>query len=230
MSLQNKVVWITGGSKGIGKAITDKLISKDAIVYNSSRTQNNNEKTINIKTDLSDSNQINSAFKKIISDEDKIDILINNAGIAHFKEFKDFTEEEFNEMNEINFKSVFTITQLALNKMLEQKSGIIINILSVAVNKTFTFSSVYAATKSAIKSMSNSIREEVRGKGIKIINIYPGATNTGIWFDRIRDQMGDVMSSPEDVADIIVSTIELAVKNPNTMTEEILLKPQNGDI
>ncbi len=228
--LKNKILWITGASKGIGSAVANNALKKNAIVYNTSRSENPNPKIKNIITDFSDTDDILKAYNEIITEQNKIDILINNAGVSYFKEMKDISHDEFQQMCDVNFRGTFFATKLTLDNMIKNKSGIIINILSAAVYKTFTFSSVYAATKAAVRAMSNSLREEVRKEGIKIINIYPGATNTDIWADEMRDEYGNVMSSPSEVADTIINVLDMSINNPGSMIEEIIMKPQNGDL
>jgi short-subunit dehydrogenase len=228
--LSKKVMWITGASKGIGKSIADYAELHNAIVYNSSRNNHPNKKIHNIFADFSKTEDIQNAHSKIMEEQGKVDILINNAGIAYFKEFNDFSISEFEQMCHVNLRGTFSATQLVLENMLKRKSGIIVNILSAAVYKTFTFSSLYAATKAAIRAMSNSLREEVRKDGVKVINIYPGATKTDIWDENMQNEFGKVMSSPDDVAETVISSIIFATKNGNSMIEEVILKPQNGDL
>lgn len=228
--LDKKVIWITGASKGIGSAVANNALKNNAIVYNSSRSENKNPVIKNINSDFSDTKDILDAYKKIIDEQGRVDILINNAGISYFKEMKDISLDEFQQMCDVNFRGTFYATKLALDNMIKNKAGIILNILSAAVYKTFTFSSVYAATKAAVRAMSNSLREEVRKEGIKIINIYPGATNTEIWADEMRDEYGIVMSSPSEVADTIINVLDMSINNPGSMIEELIMKPQNGDL
>lgn len=228
--LKDKIIWVTGASKGIGGAICNLAAEHNAQVYNSSRSDHPNKIVKNINADFSNVKDITNAYKQIIGKHKNIDILINNAGVSHFKEMKDISLDEFQQMCNVNFRGTFWATNLALKTMLEHKSGIIINILSSAVYKTFTFSSVYAATKAAIRAMSNSLREEVRKDGIKIINIYPGATKTDIWAEDMRTEHGKVMSTPMEVAETVINAIELTYQNKGTMIEEIHMKPQNGDL
>ncbi len=95
------------------------------------------------------------------------------------------------------------------------------------MNKTFTRSSVYAASKMGLLGYSNSVREEVRKYNIRVINIMPGATETTMWSQEIRKEKADLMMNPESIARIIVSAY---LQKDNLVTEEILLRPITGDL
>jgi NADP-dependent 3-hydroxy acid dehydrogenase YdfG len=99
----------------------------------------------------------------------------------------------------------------------------------VASIKPFTGASLYSAAKAAMSAMFDSIREEVRSEGVKITNIYLGATETTIWSDEMREKFSDKMIDPDDVADTVLSLIELS-KRKRMMVEEIVLRPQFGDL
>ncbi|MEO8231188.1 MAG: SDR family NAD(P)-dependent oxidoreductase, partial [Ignavibacteriota bacterium] len=111
--------------------------------------------------------------------------------------------------------------------MIANGSGTIINILSVVTKKTFTKSSVYAASKMGLLGYTNSLREEVRKYNIKVINVIPGATSTTIWSKEMRNQFENRMLSAEDIARVLVWAF---LQKENIVTEEIVLKPIEGDL
>jgi 3-oxoacyl-[acyl-carrier protein] reductase len=158
-----------------------------------------------------------------------IDILINNAGISSFKKFIDTKPEVFENIININLRGPFLCIQSVLPGMLKKNSGIIINIISVSAIKTFTKSSAYAASKAGLLAMSRSLREEVRKYGIKIIDIFPGATETEIWSKDSRDKFRDKMMKTEDVAEAVFEVIKLSMNN-RMHVEEIVFRPQEGDL
>jgi 3-oxoacyl-[acyl-carrier protein] reductase len=111
--------------------------------------------------------------------------------------------------------------------MISNGGGAIINILSVVTKKTFTKSSIYAASKMGLLGYTNSLREEVRKHNIKVINVIPGATATPIWSKEIRNQFSDRMMTAEDIARVLVWAF---LQKENLVTEELLLRPIEGDL
>jgi short-subunit dehydrogenase len=137
--------------------------------------------------------------------------------------------EDFDNILAVNLRGPFLTMKAVINGMIERKSGIIININSVAAKKTFTNSTAYSASKAGLLAMTSSLREEVRQYGIKIIDILPGATDTDIWSDKAREKYSHRMMQAGDVADSIMSILKLAL-NERIMPEEITLRPTLGDL
>ncbi len=238
-TLKDKIIWITGSGKGIGSALARKLRQTGATLILSSTNQKSMKKIMPefaeypkvffLPFDLRSEEQINRTFEKIKLTLGQVDILINNAGTGKFAPFVDLTVEDMSNMFDTNFKGLFILTKKILPGMLERKTGVIINILSVVLKKIFVGSSLYAASKAAVLAMDRSLREEVRREGIKIIDVFPGATETDIWTEKQREKHGARMMQPEDVADAIVNIINLSI-NDRLMVEEIVLRPQGGDL
>ncbi len=239
MNLAGKNIWITGASRGIGFSIASELGGSGANLILSSRRANainESYKTLGANKlvhiypcDVSSSEEVAATYNKVAAKLGTIDILINNAGLGIFKSFENTSLEDFEKLTNLNFKGVFLCTKSALPAMLASENGLIINILSVVVQKTFLNCSVYSATKSAAFAMCKSLREEVRSKGIKIVNIIPGAVETDIWEDYIREEYGDKMMQPEDIAGTVSRVIEMS-QNDRMMIEDITLRPQSGDL
>lgn len=232
-----KKIFISGISKGIGAETAKKLQKKYEVYGSTSNLQKylknmdksslpvNNIVEINFNTTLK-LEEINLKLNKLPPD---INVLINNAGIAHFSPFLESSLAEMKEQMSINFYSAFLLTKQFLPSMVLQNNGLIINILSVAALKAFEFASLYSATKSAMASLFDSIREEVRDNNIKITNIYLGATNTGLWDEKSRIEFGKQMIKPAQVAKVIDSVITLS-QEKEMMLEEIIIRPQYGDL
>ncbi len=238
--LKDKIVWITGASRGIGAAIAEKLSqetssklmlsarSKDSYIY---KTENLSLRpnTFILPCDIRKPNDITRIYNKINYAAGPVDILINNAGVGSFKPFTEISFDEFDEMNAVNYRGVFSTIKQCLPAMLNRQSGVIINIISGGALKAFKNSSVYSASKAAVLAMSKALREEVRQQGVKIIDILPGATETDIWEDGPRKKFREKMIQPEDVAQLVFHTL-LQSQNPRYMVEEIIMKPQMGDL
>jgi NADP-dependent 3-hydroxy acid dehydrogenase YdfG len=111
--------------------------------------------------------------------------------------------------------------------MISRNSGTIINILSVVTQKLFTNSSAYSASKSGLMAYSKVLREEVRNKNIRVLNVYPGATKTSIWPNNVLEKYSHRMITPEEIAKVVY---QIYIQKSNVVTEEILLRPIQGDL
>ncbi|PJA99794.1 MAG: hypothetical protein CO128_02490 [Ignavibacteriales bacterium CG_4_9_14_3_um_filter_30_11] len=238
MTDKNKnCVWITGASSGIGKASAMEFSRIGCKVIVSSRRISRLEK-INadlkkekLKVEILPCNVASSAnvvqTVKKITLTNKINCLINNAGVSTFKLAKDNSLQEIKDIINTNLLgSIFTIKQI-LPHMIKNGGGTIINILSVAAIKVFEQSSAYTASKMGLLGYTNVLREEVRGQNIKVVNILPGATETPMWPKEIRNKKSDEMMKPEGLAQLLVW---IFLQKRNMVTEEITIRPIQGDI
>ncbi len=230
-------IWVTGASSGIGKAIAVEFAKIGCNVFISARRvaelervrEENEEYEDNIHIfpcNIASSANVEQTYKKIIN-EFNLDCLVNNAGITSFKAAEDNSINEINDIINTNLLgSLYTIKSV-LSGFKKEKSGTIINILSVIVNKVLTNSSLYAASKMGLWGYSKVMREEVRKHNIRVINIIPGATETPIWSQQIRKEKSELMMNPESLARIVVSSF---LHKDNLVTEEIVLRPLTGDL
>jgi len=233
--ISDKNIWLTGASSGIGFEIA-KVLSK--FKTNLILTSRDSEKLTNaimklqgdakkyaFPMDISSESQVREAFEFISHEVGFPDILINNAGIFKPKSFIETKIEDFEETLNVNLRGVFNTTQSVLPAMLENDGGTIINIISITALQPFPNCSVYAASKAGMLALMQGIREEVRKNNIKIINIIPAATATEIWDKKFLEKNRNLMSSPKDIADLVVSTLQLCSSN-TSMIEDIIIKPQ----
>ncbi|MFA7325759.1 MAG: SDR family oxidoreductase [Candidatus Kapaibacterium sp.] len=230
--LKGKNVLISGSTRGIGWAIATKLADEGASVIVTGRGKTAPSKLSPnmsyFQVDFSKYENI-AKFKELLENESiSIDILINNAGNTIVKDFKEMTIEDFDTVNDLNYRSVFATTRLFLDDLIANKGGIV-NILSIAVTDIFTGNSLYAASKSAVSTMMIVLREELREDGVDVINVYPGATSTDLWPDNLRKEHEHKMMKPEDIANAILPAIE-AISEQRTTIEEIVLRPKQGNI
>ena len=174
----NKVVIITGASKGIGREIAKKLAIKGyTVVANYNKSENEIKK---LKGELNSQGIEIECIKADISLEKfkKIDILINNAGISQFKEFTQITDEEWNNMINTNLNSVFYMTQEACTSMIKNKTGCIINMSSIWGLVGASCEVHYSVSKAGIDAMTKSLAKELGPSNIRVNSIAPGIINT----------------------------------------------------
>jgi 3-oxoacyl-[acyl-carrier protein] reductase len=237
MSKEKPGIWITGASSGIGRAAAIEFAKTGARVFVSGRRAAELER-INTELDsdkisvevypcnVASQTNVDQTVKKILVNN-KIDCLINNAGITSFKLAEENSINEINDIINTNLLGSIYAMKAVMPQMISNKSGTIINILSVVTKKTFTKSSIYSASKWGLLGYSNSLREEVRKYNIKVINVIPGATSTPIWLKEMRDQFSNRMMNSEDIARVLVWAF---LQKENLVTEEIVLRPIEGDL
>jgi len=178
----NKVVLITGASSGIGHAIATFLSNKKYKVYGTSRNPKNTE-DYNfelISLDVLNVDSIKSAVDYILEKENRIDVLINNAGKGITGSIEDTPTQEIKNVFETNLFGAIEVTKAVLSQMRKQKNGKIINITSIAGYMGLPFRGVYSASKGALELISEAMNMEVQEFGINIINVAPGDFATNI--------------------------------------------------
>lgn len=178
----SKVVLITGGSSGIGKAIGEFLFHKGFIVYGTSR---NPEKIVNsvfplISLDVRSSESIQQAITKVISISKRIDVVINNAGVGITGPIEETPTDEMRNNFETNFFGPIEVIKAVLPQMRAQKSGLIINITSISGYMGLPYRGIYSASKGALELVSEAISIEVKPFGINVVNVAPGDFATNI--------------------------------------------------
>jgi NAD(P)-dependent dehydrogenase (short-subunit alcohol dehydrogenase family) len=180
--LMKKVILITGGSSGIGKAIGEFLLEKGYTVYGTSRNTAAiiNSKIILLDLDVRNSESIQVCVAKILDLEGRIDVLINNAGVGITGPLEEIPLEEIKNNFETNVFGPIEIMKAVLPQMRHQKSGLIINITSIAGYMGLPFRSVYSSSKGALELITESLRMETKAFGIHITNVAPGDFATDI--------------------------------------------------
>ena len=235
--MKNKIILVTGASSGIGKALANEFAMNKKVVAASARSKDSLKRLKKEITDtkremeifpldVTDYLQVQSAVEKISADY-KINCLINNAGATTFKLANENSIEEIKEVLDTNLYGAIYAIKAVLPKMIEQKQGTIINILSVAAETVLTKSSIYAASKAGLQAYTKVLREELRENNIRIINVLPGATRTPIWPNFALEKYGERMMSPAELAKFIYQVYSI---NSNLVPEEITIRPIKGDL
>jgi short-subunit dehydrogenase len=179
----SKVVFITGASSGIGKAIGDYLSEKGYIVYGSSRNPHQYESQSGFKLlplDVNNSQSISEAISEIIKKENRLDVLINNAGVGITGPVEETPDIEIHKAFDTNVYGPIRVMKAVLPQMRVQGSGLIINITSIAGYMGLPYRGIYSATKSALEITTEAIRMETLQFGVEITNVAPGDFATNI--------------------------------------------------
>ncbi len=189
----NKVVLITGGSSGIGKSIGEFLVGKGFVVYGTSR---NPDKIENhpfnlLKLDVNDTSSIESAILQVISNEGRIDVLVNNAGMGITGAIEDTPTDEMRKAFDTNLFGAVDMMKAVLPQMRKQKEGLIINITSIAGYMGLPFRGIYSASKGALELVTEATNMEVKKFGINVVSVAPGDFATKIASGRYHTPVYD---------------------------------------
>jgi short-subunit dehydrogenase len=231
-------VVITGASRGLGKAMAEKFAANNYDLCLSSLNELGLYKllkelqtkfpNISIKAkafDLSNKEQAIAFAKWILDLHISIDILINNAGSFLPGNISDEKDGVLEKMIETNLYSAYHITRVLLPKMMEQKSGHIFNICSIASLKAYENGGSYSISKFALSGFSKNLRHEMKLFGIKVTAVYPGAAYTDSWAAAGVDAKR--LMEANDIANIVFAASQLS---PQACVEDIVLRPQLGDL
>lgn len=218
-----KKILITGGSDGIGKALALMLDEKGYETYIFGR---NPEKLNNLKLnhcikkyafDLKDRDKLNEALNDI-NNSGGVDILINNAGFNYKKEeVKDINISGLEDMMWVNCLSHLVCIEALLPRMLEKGEGMIVNVLSSCCKANIATMGGYTASKKAMEALSKILVKEVKDKGVKVLDVYPGGVDTNFR----RSERTDYLR-PETIAKHIIYVLE---NNEDGMMQEIVCRP-----
>lgn len=220
--LMQKVVFITGVSSGFGNCISKKLINEGHIVYGTYRKNVVAIDKLNlIQLDVTDRLSVNSAINKIIKEQGRIDVLINNAGMGYYGPIAEFTSEEIHEQMNTNFYGFVYTVQAVLPHMRQQNSGIIINISSLGGIMGLPYQAFYSASKFAIEGFSEALAIEELHNNIRVIVIRPGDFRTN--FTQNRKSIQKLYQNHERIQQPFLKTFEV-IKNDelNGLSPEIL--------
>ena len=222
MNLQDKVIIVTGSSRGIGKEIAIQLAKNGAkVIVNYSKGKGEAKDTVDtihnnggiayaFKADVSKRDEVTQLFDSAIECYGKIDVLVNNAGILIPKLLKDNSQEDFTRQFEINVRGIFNTLQEADSKLAD--NGNIINLSSSTVKLMFPAYALYSASKSAVEQMTRVFSKEI-GRGISVNAIAPGATETEMFLngksqefiDRLKGMNAfNRLAKPIDIAKVVL--------------------------
>lgn len=234
---QGKTALVTGATRGIGLAIAHALAREGCGIILTARNQQSlNQATRQLsryKTNLLPMTcdvripmAVESLFAVVRGHTDTLNILVNNAGAAHARlDVAQLPYAAWREVIETNLSGMFLMTQAALPLM--RDGGVIVNNLSSAAKQPFAGSAGYVASKHGALGFTNTLREELRPRGIRVVALLPGATDTDIWNAFWTDAPRQKMMAPETVAQAVVDAIKLPA---NTSVDELVIRPSVGTL
>ncbi|MGV3461674.1 MAG: 3-ketoacyl-ACP reductase [Flavobacterium sp.] len=222
-NLKGKTALITGGGKGLGRAIALELAANGVSIGLIARTEadlkavaeeiksiNADVKVAYAVADISSNEQVTAAITSIKKELGAIDILVNNAGVGRFGKFLDLTVEEWEDVVKINLFGAYYATRAVLPEMKERRSGDIVNVSSSAGLKGAPLTGAYSASKFALIGMSESLMQEVRKDNIRVLTMTPSTISTDMAKNlNLTDGNPDTTLQPEDFAELLTAHLKL---------------------
>jgi NADP-dependent 3-hydroxy acid dehydrogenase YdfG len=240
-NIEGKVIVITGASSGLGEAAAKHLSQQGAVVVLGARRveriqslakelAKNGNKALAIATDVTRHEEVKTLVDTAVKTFGRIDVLINNAGLMPQSPLNRYKIDEWNQMIDVNIKGVLYGIAAALPHMQNQKSGHIINVSSVAGHKVRAGGAVYAATKHAVRAISEGLREEVKPYNIRTTIVSPGAVDTelpnSISEADVAEGVKQLYRDYAIPADSFARVVEFAISQPEEVDiNEILYRP-----
>jgi len=214
MNLKGKTAIVTGGTKGIGRAIAEALLREGLSVCIAARDQDQIDKAVSdlgdnaygFACDVRDYEQVEGLFTYTIMELGGLDILVNNAGIGIFQTVEETSAEDFRAVLETNVFGVFYCCREAIPEMRKRGGGYIINISSLAGANPHPRMAAYNASKFGLNGFSEALMQEVRHDGIKVSYIMPGSVNTEFGGDTATDEKSWQLT-PQDIARVVVDLL-----------------------
>jgi short-subunit dehydrogenase len=233
-----KLIVVTGGSKGIGRAIVEKFAAQGFDVVTCARNSeelkklevqlkemNSSGKVFTLPADMTDRQQVKSFINFVSELKRPVDVLVNNTGYFVPGSISTEPEGTLESMIQANVYSAYHTTRGLVPDMKARKSGHIFNICSIASMKAYANGGSYAISKFALLGFSKCLREELKEFGIRVTSILPGATKTSSWDE--SDLPEERFMRVEDIAETVYSAYAISGRS---VVEEVIIRPQLGDI
>jgi NAD(P)-dependent dehydrogenase (short-subunit alcohol dehydrogenase family) len=230
--LAGKVAIVTGASRGIGRAISIALAKEGATVVLAARSIQKLEQTARqvtnaggkaqiVVTELTDEESIKNLIRATKEKFGRLDILVNNAGVTHSAKLDQTKTKDWDYCMQVNARAPFILCREALPLLRKAKAGYIINIASVVGVKGYPLQSAYTASKHAIRGMTISLAEELKGSKIRVHLLCPGGVDTEL-VQKVRpDIKKDELIKPEEIAELIVY---LVTHKGNAVIDELHIR------
>lgn len=237
MELKDKVVIISGATRGIGKAIVELLIKEKATVAvfssqkknvdsfaNEMQALNSDSNVFCDVVDIRNADQVSKFIHKVKEIYGSVDILINNAAVIRPGPLDEMPEEDWNLVMDTNLKGPFNTMKAVIPLMKDQKGGMILNICSILGKKAFPDFSLHCASKFGLRGLSLSAKEELRKYDIQVMIVNPGSVSTRMWDHIDGDHDYGQMVQPKEVASSVIHVLKNA---DNCVINELDITPKN---
>lgn len=236
--MNKKAIVVTGGTKGIGRAIIERFVLEGFNIITCARNLNDLQKLKSeieskhksvsvevLQADLSQKEEVEKFISFINQLNVELEVLVNNTGTFIPGQIHDEAEGNLELMMQTNLYSAYHLTRGVIPNLMKRKSGSIFNICSVASIMAYPNGGSYSISKYAMYGMTKCLREEMKAHGVRVTAILPGATLTASWegVDLPEDRFG----KSDDVAEAVWSAYNMS---PNSVVEEIVIRPQLGDL
>ena len=228
---------VTGASQGIGQAIAEAFSERDgARVALVARTESKlravaescqarGGEPLVVPTDVTNDAAVADMADAVCHEWGVPDVLVNNAGAFTYAPLDELTLDGFRDQIDVNLTGAFAVTQAFLPEMRERESGHLFYMGSVASIMAYPGNAGYCAAKHGLRGLARVVREETKDEGVRVTTVLPGATDTPTWAG--ADIPSERFMAPADVAQSVVDAYHLSDR---TVLEELLLRPQEGDV
>lgn len=235
-TLAGQVAIVTGAGRGIGRAVARALAADGMAVALAARTRqelaavaaeirDGGGRALAVPTDVGQDSAVEALVEETLGQLGRLDLLVTAAGVASFGPVSGAKPADWDAMLAVNLRAVMVCCRAALPPMVRQRRGTIVNIASIAATRAIAGAAAYSATKAGVVAFSRVLADEVRGDGVRVGVVLPGAVDTPLW-----DQIPNVpdrarMLAPEDVAHVVVLMAALPARGT---LEEVTLLPAGG--
>lgn len=221
--MKDKVVVVTGGGRGIGRLVCERFARAGARVVAMARTRSDLDDTAEIieeaggrcggeVVDVRDGDALDAVFSGIVKQYGRIDVLVNNAGVAPLGSLDELDPVTFDETMAVNVGAVYRSCRAVWPVMRDRSEGVIVSISSVASVDPFPGFSLYGATKAWINTWTKALADEGRSLGIRVFAVAPGAVETRMLRAAFPDFPSDQVLDPSDVADVVFTLTQPAYR------------------
>lgn len=238
MRIEGRTAIVTGASSGIGRAAARELAGRRANVVLASRSRDRLEalardivtlpgRSLVVPTDVTDRLAVEALVRRTVEEFGAVDILVNNAGMGLFAPIAGGSLENMHRVFNVNFWGAIHCIQAATPYMQSQKRGHIVNVASIAGRIAPPYLGIYSATKFALRAISDSLRSELAGSGVRVTTVLPGFTQTSFTENMLQEVEAPPIppilrfAAPEKVARRVVQAIRLGLREAYVLPEDV---------